>query len=321
MHLHVGEVPLWWVVIFYALLLAVLTQPALRRRWRWAAPVGIGWLCLLLAAGAASRPEPALRCTFLAVGHGGCAVLELPDGRVVLYDAGAMAGPDLTARVVAPFLWSRKIHRIDDVILSHADLDHFNGLIGILERFAVGRVLISQTFADKDTQAVRETLRWIERRRVPMQHLISGQRLVGAGVTMKVVHPPDGFHQGNENARSIVLEVQYARHILLLTGDLEGEGLAEVLALPAREVDVLMAPHHGSHRIDVAALADWCRPGLVVSCQGPPRGAGKAPGMYTERGAIFWATHDHGAIAIRIDADGLVATTFVTGQRWRPRER
>src|SRR6185437_4890716 len=124
---------------------------------------------------------------------------------------------------------------------------------------------------------------------------------------LKVLHPPDGFHQGNENARSLVLEVHYARHVLLLTGDLEGEGLAEVLSLPKREVDVLMAPHHGSHRIDVAALAGWCRPGLVVSCQGPPRGTARAPEMYQKRGATFWATHDHGAIEIRIDGDGLVA--------------
>ena len=35
----------------------------------------------------------------LAVGHGGCTVLEMPDGRTVLYDAGAMNGPDVTRRI------------------------------------------------------------------------------------------------------------------------------------------------------------------------------------------------------------------------------
>ena len=48
-----------------------------------------------------------LRCTFLAVGHGGAIVLETPDGRTLLYDAGAMGGPEVTQRHIAPFLWSR----------------------------------------------------------------------------------------------------------------------------------------------------------------------------------------------------------------------
>jgi competence protein ComEC len=118
-----------------------------------------------------------------------------------------------------------------------------------------------------------------------------------------------------------VLEVHHREHVLLLTGDLEGEGLAEVLTLPRRRVDVLMAPHHGSHRIDVEALTNWCRPALVISCQGPPRGAGRAPGIYRQGGAVFWTTHEHGAITIRSDADGLTARTFLTDQHWRLADR
>jgi competence protein ComEC len=55
-------------------------------------------------------------------------VLQTPDGRTLLYDAGAIQGPDVTRRNIAPFLWSQGITRIDEVFLSHADLDHYNGL-------------------------------------------------------------------------------------------------------------------------------------------------------------------------------------------------
>jgi competence protein ComEC len=317
-HLYIGEVPGWWVAGFYLLLLGVLTQPTLRCRWNWTVPGALAWLCLLLACtGNALAAGPALRCTFLAVGHGGCTVLEYPDGRVVLYDAGAIRGPDVGQRIIAPFLWSRKIHHIDDVILSHADLDHFNGLNDLFDRFAVGQVLCSPTFAEKETAAVRHTLERLARRRVPVRHLTAGQRLSAAGVTLRVLHPPAGWERGNENARSVVLEVRHAGRSLLLTGDLEGEGLAEVLALPGRRVDVLMAPHHGSHRIDAAALADWCRPGLVVSCQGPPRGAARAPGLYRRVAEEFWTTQEHGAIKVRLEGGTVTATTFVTGRRWR----
>jgi competence protein ComEC len=316
-HVYVGPVPAWWVVLFYFLLLAVLTQKAVRQRWRWAVPAALGWLCVGLIAGAASSAEPILRCTFLAVGHGGCSVLRMPDGRVLLYDTGAMRGPDVTERIIAPYLWSEKIYRIDDVVLSHADLDHFNGLIDLADRFGIGRVLCSPTFEDKPTDAVRITLRELRRRRIPIQHIVAGQRLRSSGVELDVLHPPTGWPGGNENTRSVVLEVRHGGHVLLLTGDLEGEGLAEVLTLPRRRVDVLMAPHHGSHRIDVTALSKWCRPGLVVSCQGLPRGAGRAPGLYRAEGAEFWSTQDQGAIEIRSDESGLSAKAYRSKREWR----
>src|SRR5260370_18671777 len=106
-----------------------------RRHARRAVLGGLGWLCVgLLAVSMRPRPQDELRVTFLAVGHGGCIVLETPDGRTLLYDAGSLRGPDVGRYQIAPYLWSRGIRRIDEVFLSHADLDHFNGLRDLLER-------------------------------------------------------------------------------------------------------------------------------------------------------------------------------------------
>jgi hypothetical protein len=93
------------------------------------------------------------------------------------------------------------------------------------------------------------------------------------------------------------------------------------LASPERRVDVLIATHHRSHRIDVTALATWRRYRLAVSCQGPLRRAGRAPGLYKETWAVLQATHDHGAVELRVNADRLTAWTFVTGERWRAEDR
>jgi competence protein ComEC len=58
--------------------------------------------------------------TFLSVGQGDAAVVELPRGRVVVVDGGGLPGAfDPGARVVAPFLRSRKIMRVDVLALSH----------------------------------------------------------------------------------------------------------------------------------------------------------------------------------------------------------
>jgi competence protein ComEC len=135
---------------------------------------------------------------------------------------------------------------------------------------------------------------------------------VAGDVVFDVLHPPRGFRPPGENARSLVLSVRHGGNVLLLTGDLEKEGLAEVLRLPRRKVDVLQAPHHGSAGVDVAGLVRWCTPKLVVSSQGPPRSP-RAREAY-ETASHFWTTHDHGAITVYSRGAGVAVEAFRTGR-------
>jgi competence protein ComEC len=315
-HWYVADIPEWWLWVFYLVLLSVLMLKPLRQRWRWAMPAGAAWLCVGLLAGSARPASDELRCTFLAVGHGGCTVLELPDGRKVLYDAGALGGPDVTRKQIAPFLWHRGIRRIDEIILSHADLDHFNGLPSLFERFRVGQVTCTPTFADKNTPGVRVTLAALEKSGIPVRIVQAGDRLTGGDVEMDVLHPPAEGPEGNENARSLVLRVRHAGHTLLLTGDLEGAGLERVLALPPTSTDILMAPHHGSRTSNKPELADWAQPRVVIACQGPPRGVSQPSEPYSKQGARFLGTWPHGAVTIHSGREELVVETFVTGERF-----
>jgi competence protein ComEC len=277
---------------------------------------GLAWLSVGLLSGSSRPGSQELRCTFLAVGHGGCTVIETEDGRTLIYDAGALGGPDVTRRQIAPFLWERGIRRIDEVLLSHADLDHFNGLPALLDRFPVGQVTCTPTFANKTTAGVQQTLATLQRRGIPVRIVQAGDRLSAGMLEMDVLHPPAVGPDGNENARSLVLLLRHAGHALLLTGDLEGPGLERVLALPKTDVDVLMAPHHGSRAANKPEVADWARPRVVVSCQGPPRSPAQKSEPYTAAGAHFLGTWPHGAVTIRSDRSGLVVETFQTGQRF-----
>jgi competence protein ComEC len=311
-----GTIPEWWLWVFYVGLLVVLTHESLQRRWRWAVATCLLWLCIGLLTGAARSVPDELRCTFLAVGHGGCAVLETPDGRTLLYDAGSLAGPEVAERQIAPFLWHRGIRRLDEVFLSHADLDHFNGLANLLERFSVGLVSCTPSFADKDVAGVQHTLAELDRRAIPRRIVRAGDRLAAGGVELDVLHPPAVGPDGNENTRSLVLRVRHAGHALLLTGDLEGAGMTRLLGLPPMPVDVMMAPHHGSRTGYRPELTAWARPAVVVSCEGPPRWPRRGPQPYTEGGAPFLGTWPHGAITVRSSTTDLTVQTFVTRQRW-----
>lgn len=304
----VADVPGWWLAIFYVGLIVAMTMPIVWRHAKWALVSGGAWFALGVALQLMPHRPGELRCTFVAVGHGGCTVIETPNGRVIVYDAGATAGPDVTRRHIAPFLWSRGIRRIDELILSHADLDHFNGVPQLADRFTIGRVVTTPSFAERSIAAVQKTLDAIDARGIPLDVVHAGRQWEHDGVSFEVLHPPPAGPAGKENARSLVVHVKHVGWSMLLTGDLEDAGLAQVLASPLRPVDVLMAPHHGSDRSNVPALAERTRPKLVVSSQAEPTSERVSVKMYEQLGATYLSTWPHGAITLRPQSEVPVET-------------
>ena len=304
--------PTWWLLGFYALVLTILMNGPKRSRWL---TVGLlAWVALAPALPTADRPSDELRVTFLAVGHGGCAVLETPDGRCLLYDVGTTGGPDVVRRVVGPYLWSRGIRRIDEVFVSHADADHFNGLVELLRRFPVGRVTFTPSFAEKPTAQVAETLLALKAHAVETRTVSVGQTFSAGDVAFEVLHPPPVGPPGIENERSMVLVVRHAGHTFLLTGDIEKAGAAQVLGGPPQPADVLQAPHHGSRAAYNPRWNEWARSAFVVASRGDLY-ANTIREADLSANAALWDTETHGAITLRSHRTGLTAEAYRTGER------
>jgi competence protein ComEC len=253
--------PRWWVAGFYVGCGMAAALPAVRPSRSALVTLAIAWTlgAFLLAA----QPQPALRlqprplaCHFVAVGHGIAVLIELPDGQNLLYDAGHLGSPLAGVRSASAVLWSRGLDHLDAVIVSHADADHFNALPELLERFSVGVVYVSPVMFNDLPPAVAALNTSIERAQVPIQSIYAGQSLVsGGGATLEVLHPPQRGIAGSNNANSIVLAIEYAGRRVLLTGDLEPPGLAELLKNEPLDCDVILAPHHGSPRSNPGGTA------------------------------------------------------------------
>ena len=305
-----------WFVGFYLLAAATVLLAAV---WAQRAALLLAvWVFCGVALSQAPLAPGETRITFLAVGHGCSVVIETSDGRVLLYDAGTSTGPDVVRRSIAPFLWQRGVTRIDEVFLSHGDLDHFNGVPELLKRFPVGRVTLTPTFAHKTTPGVEAMLAALERHDVPRRVAVAGERLDAGGVTLDVLHPPaEGPGPAeNENVRSLVLLLRCGPYTVLLTGDLEGEGQAVLRERAVPAVDVMLAPHHGAKAANLAgtqSLAEWARPRFVVSSQraGPTDHLRAA---YGRVGATVWDTATAGAVTVRCHAGGVTAEAYRTGQ-------
>src|SRR5690606_2967076 len=114
-----------------------------------------------------------------------------------------------------------------------------------------------------------------------------------------------GWQSKHDNANSLVLQIEFAGRSILLTGDLEGDGLDQLMAGRAAEgkVDVLLSPHHGSRAANPQSFARWARPQVVVVSGGNTAPSEFLSSVYDSARHLF-TTHEHGAIRLKVDADG-----------------
>ncbi len=314
---YCADLPPYWLEWGYAGMLSLILITSLQGRalpWRLmlmlaAVWCGSCWWCM------GPRTVPGQwRCTVLAVGHGQCAVVETAEGRVVLFDAGSITGPEVATNIIAPFLWSRGMTRVDEIVCSHADLDHFNAVPALLERFAVGQVSLNPSFMERLQAGGQGMIRLLERKGIPIRTLSVGEKLSSGSMMINVLHPPLKGPEGPENARSLVLSLTWGGKHILLTGDLQEPGLSMVLAKPIPPVDILLAPHHGSPLSNTPSLAAWAKARLVISSEG--RLLRRQVDPYSPLGATFWRTHEEGAIVIVGQASGWQARAFRSGRAW-----
>jgi competence protein ComEC len=306
--------PGWWLLAFYGVAALWVAIPRWRPAWHWQTTTALIWFAVGYASIGFGRVEPnALRVTFLAMGHGTCTVLELPSGQTILYDAGSLGSPIAATKSISAFLWSRGIYHLDAVVLSHADVDHYNAMPGLLERFPIGVVYVSPMMFDPvatrgDLTApnfLRDTL---ANASIPMREIWMGDRLRtdDAEVTIEVHHPTREGLMARDNANSLLLAVEYAGRRILLPGDLESPGIEQVIADPPLDCDILLAPHHGSPLSDPPGFAAWCTPEWVVFSGGDRDRTTLSQHSYQQAGAVVRHTAASGAIGFTLQRQAAV---------------
>lgn len=321
-HYWVSSPPGWWVLGFYLLLAAWTALPRHRPRWKGSSALLAGYVSIgAIAWWIEHRRTDDVVCTFLAVGHGCAVVIELPDGQTFLYDAGQLGSPTACTRTISGFLWYRGIRRLDAVVLSHADLDHYNGLPALLRRFEVGeviispymhqgKVIISPYMRKDDPPALRALFQAIETAHLPMRETWSGEQLyLAPDVQIEVLHPPREQGRGTDNAKSIVLAIEYEGRRLLLPGDLESPGMEQLFAGKRYNYDVVLAPHHGSARSDPPGFAAWSHPEHVIISGGSHQDP-TVPRDYRSSGAQVYRTSECGAVTVRLGKQGVQVETM-----------
>lgn len=319
-----------------------LTGFALRRG---ALGFGLCFASLGLYIADVSVAKGRLEATFLDVGQGDATVIELPNGGVVVIDAGPGSphegGRSVGDTVVAPLLRRRGHRRIELLIASHRHPDHIGGLAALLGQFPVDTLWLppaaGTAIGGREAAALESA--WAQVAAAAARQgtrVRQPQDLTLDGVTLSVVAPCDARAAGGcvlraqagwrENDNSLVLRLAYAGRMLLFPGDLELAGELALLEQHDRgtpvAADVLKAPHHCSRTSSSESFIKAVAPTWVVCSVGRNNHFGfphaEVLRRYREAGSRVLRTDRQGASSVTISADGSMSVGSVddAGSGW-----
>lgn len=309
----------WYAAL--AALAAARSRPRAARRVGAAA--GLILLCLALRRAIAPLLQTGLTVTFLAVGQGDSALVQLPEGKAILIDAGGdPAGRiDVGERAVVPALTELGVSSLEAVVLSHPHPDHGGGAAAVMRQLRVRELWLAQ--ATEPQGIVAELRSEARRRKASVRELTRGDRLQFGPVRIDVLHPgPAGIDdQGaSTNDASLVLRVTMGEVAFLFPGDVEAAGEA-ALAGERVSSQVLKAPHHGSRTSSSASFIERVGPRHVVFCVGRNRFGFPVPEVverYRASGCELHRTDQDGAVSFRTDGHTLEVEHFVPRESTQP---
>lgn len=206
------------------------------------------------------------------VDYGDCFIIN-DNGKVVVYDCGS----EELADQVLNYLRERNIKKID-LILSHNDSDHFNGIPKLVENGVVNSITtllllkykdaIFNKIKDKDNRVTKDSLAEHITDMYSNIYSLSGLNLQDAldndnclTANLKIVGPATEYfvdavakqftpNESNNidgstimNAISVQLEVNFNGQKLLLTGDADFAAFDDKI----KNYDAIQLPHHGNN--------------------------------------------------------------------------
>jgi competence protein ComEC len=289
-----------------------------RRKLQVVALGAMCWCSAELYARHRGAPHGKLRVTFIDVGQGDAALVDLPNGDAMLIDGGGFVGSpvDTGKRAILPLLAMRRRAKLNIVALSHPHPDHAGGLASVLRQLPTSDVWDSgqgrQERATGAYAAFRDAATQTKTRIIEAPQLC-GIHAIG-GAIVEVLAPCPLVEGRGANDGSLVIRIRYGKRAVLFVGDAEAAEENELLKWRSSQLaaDVLKVGHHGSKTSTSSAFLQAVSPAHAVISSGV-RNRFHHPHPRTlqtlEQASLsLWRTDQRGAIVMETDGDSLSVT-------------
>ncbi|MBS1800677.1 MAG: ComEC/Rec2 family competence protein [Acidobacteria bacterium] len=296
---------------------------AVRRSNRWAL---VALIALPLGTLAVLWPQPAavlhgkLEVTAIDVSQGDSLLIVSPEGSAMLVDAGGPVGGlneataatgtfDIGEEVVSPYLWSRRIRRLDVMVLSHAHSDHMGGMAAVMRNFLPRELWVA---IDPDSDAYRALIAEAGELGVKVRHLRTGNNSEWAGTHIRVLAPDSNYANWGQpsNNDSLVLRMEYGDASVLLEGDAEAQSEQTMVMHGLAPVTLLKIGHHGSRSSTTPDFFAALAPKDAIVSVGKSNTFGHPREEIIQRvasdGTRLFRTDEFGLTTFLLDRDGTI---------------
>lgn len=237
----------------------------------------------------------------------------------MLIDGGGFSDSsfDMGKSVVAPFLYFKRIRKIDIVVLTHPHPDHMQGLIYILNNFDVGEVWTTDIKSDDDLYLSWE--KTLSDRKIKVRPITSRTPPVVLTSARIEYLWPDHFSGNSDifdtNDQSLVLRITFGENRFLITGDISSRVESRLISSGINlRSDLLLVPHHGSVHSSSAAFIQSVLPQYAIVSAGR-NNTFRHPhpdvlNRYRANGVHIFRTDQHGSISVLSDGKKLEITPY-----------
>lgn len=207
-----------------------------------------------------------LRVSFLDVGQGDAILIQTPSGKSMLVDGGP--SDVIRERLVREMSYFDD--DIDVMVATHPDADHVTGLIPVLEKYNVKKIVVSP--AEGHTKVFDDLNVHIENESADVHVAHTGDVIdFHDGVMAKILYPSKNYiaKKNDTNDASVSMEIIYGDETFLLTGDLPSKREGELISAGLnKNITVYKAGHHGSKTSSGEQLLSYIRPEYTVISAG-----------------------------------------------------